>query len=179
MGVSFVTAEMTMEARLQTDYPGQRAPDWPAAAVAGLAAGAILMVLDLVWSLAGPGGDPWTTSRMIAAVWTGPETLRSGAFSLGIVALALATHYVMGVVFALVLVAIVSSLRLDARAGTAIAAGAVASLVVYVFNFFVLVHVFPWFGDWRGWPTLVAHLVFGISTALVYLKLERRGAQPR
>src|SRR5512134_834721 len=110
-----------MEARLQTNFAEQRPPDWPAAAVAGLAAGAILMVLDLVWSIAGPGGDPWITSRMIAAVWTGSATLQSSAFSVGVVALALATHYVMGVVFALVLVAITTSLRLDARAGTALA----------------------------------------------------------
>jgi hypothetical protein len=27
----------------------------------------------------------------------------------------------------------------------------------------------------RGWATLVAHLVFGVSAALLYWKLARRG----
>ena len=66
----------------------QHAPDWPAAAVAGLAAGAILMVLDLFWSTAVMGTGPWITSRRIAAIFMGADTLKASDFSVGTVALA-------------------------------------------------------------------------------------------
>jgi hypothetical protein len=47
--------------------PAQQAPDWPPAAVAGLAAGAILMLLDLFRATAVMDTSPWVTSRKIAA----------------------------------------------------------------------------------------------------------------
>ncbi len=40
------------------------------------------------------------------------------------------------------------------------------------------VRIYTWFAEMRGWPTLVAHLIFGIATAMLYL-MERplNGAQ--
>ena len=55
----------------------RRPVDWAAAAVAGLGAGAILMVLDLVWSIAITGEGPWVASRMIAAMVMGQQMLQS------------------------------------------------------------------------------------------------------
>ena len=49
----------------------RRTPDWAVGLVAGLAAGAVLMVLDLLWSTVVEGGGPWRTSHMIAPVFTG------------------------------------------------------------------------------------------------------------
>ena len=55
--------------------------------------------------------------------------------------------------------------------------GAVFGLLLYLINFHLLTQVFPWFRELRGWITLTAHLVFGISAALLYWKLARRGVE--
>ena len=67
------------------------ATDWTAAAVSGFAAGAVLMVLDLVWSaLFNPDG-PWRTSHMIAPIFLGASSASQGyPFSVLVVAIALA-----------------------------------------------------------------------------------------
>jgi hypothetical protein len=36
-----------------------------------------------------------------------------------------------------------------------------------------MARVFSWFADMRSWETFVAHLVFGITAALMYWQLER------
>lgn len=157
-------------------YRWQRLPDWPAAAVAGLAAGAVLMVLELFWSTLVAGGSPWAASHMIAAIVMGPDTLQSSDFSLNVVAVALAAHYVLGIVFGLVLATIIAPFRQDSSVGMVLLAGAVFGAVLYLLNFYGMVYFFPWFADWRGAATLVTHLIFGMTAALLYWKLDRHGA---
>ena len=152
-----------------------RVPDWPAAAVAGFGAGAILMVLDILWSLALTGAGPWTSSRMIAALVLGPEILQSQGFDLTAVTVALLAHYAFGIVGGLVLAAVSAPLRLDSSLTLAVLTGAGFGLVLYLVNFYGMVYFFPWFAEVRGWTTLLINLIFGISTAALYWKLERRG----
>ena len=163
-----------MAQTLESLEPAPHAPDWPAAAVAGLAAGAILMVLDLFWSTAVMGTGPWITSRRIAAIFLGPETLKVSDFSVGIVALALVVHYSLGVFSGVVLAAIFSRLRYGATVSMDLLVGAIFGFVIYIVNFHVLTRVSPWFAESRGMATLLAHLVFGMSAAFLYWRLERR-----
>jgi hypothetical protein len=153
----------------------RRTPDWPVAAVAGFAAGAVLMVLDLLWSSIVDTGGPWRTSHMIAPIFLGQDALQATQFdfSFGVVALALATHYVLGIVFGLILAAILAPLNLDATLLRAIATGAAFGLVLYVINFFGMIRWAPWLADLRGWATIAAHLVFGMVAAFLYWKLQR------
>lgn len=153
----------------------RRPVDWAAAAVAGFGAGAILMVLDLVWSLVVTGEGPWVAPRMIAAIVMGPGVLASREFDLGIVVVALLLHYALGITGGLVVAAVSAPLGLDARLDLAVLTGAVFGLVLYVINFHVLVGAYPWFGEIRGWVALAINLVFGIATTALYWKLERRG----
>ncbi len=164
-----------MAQTLESLEPAGHAPDWPAAAVAGLAAGAILMVLDLFWSTAVMSTGPWVTSRRIAAIFLGPETLKASDFSVGIVALALVVHYSLGVFSGLVLAKIFSRLRYGATVSMDLLVGAVFGFAIYIVNFYILVRFFPWFTESRGMATLLAHLVFGASAAFLYWRLERRG----
>jgi hypothetical protein len=153
--------------------------DWAAAAVAGFGAGAILMVLDLFWSLAITGDGPWAASRMIAAIVMGPHVLQSSDFSLSVVIVALLLHYAFGIVGGIVIAAVSAPLGLDSRLSLAVLTGAVFGVVLYVINFHGMTTFFPWFTQIRGWTTLLINLIFGISTTLLYWKLERRGdAQP-
>jgi ribose/xylose/arabinose/galactoside ABC-type transport system permease subunit len=153
----------------------RRLPDWPAAAVAGLAAGAVLMVLELFWSTLVSGDSPWLASHMIAAIVMGPDVLQTSHFSLYIVAVALAAHYVLGTLFGLLLAAIMVPLHLASHVATVALAGAVFGGALYLLNFYGMVQFFPWFASWRGAATLATHLLFGITAALLYWKLDRHG----
>jgi hypothetical protein len=152
-----------------------RTPDWAAAAVSGFAAGAVLMVLDLLWTSIVVGDSPWRTSHMIAPIFTGPGSLKSSGyeFSVGVVAAALAIHYALGVVFGLVMAAIMTPLNLDATRGRALLAGMVFGIVLYLINFDIVARIFPWLAELRGWDTLAAHLVFGGVAALLYRRFAR------
>jgi hypothetical protein len=167
-----------MELHMQSHHLEARVPDWPAAAVAGFVAGAVLMVLELIWAILTPGASPWVTSHKIAAIVLGPGALQSSDFSIGVVALALATHYVLGIAFGIVLAAIIAPFHFDSSAGMLVLVGAVFGALIYLFDFYGMARVFPWFADMRNWETFVAHLVFGITAALMYWQLERSREVP-
>src|SRR3954468_19497795 len=97
-----------MDALLTLRVPFSVRTDWAAAAVAGFAAGAVLMVLDLVWSSIFNAHGPWRTSHMIAPLFIGTDILRTTgyAFNVWVVSIALATHYALGVIFGTVMAAI-------------------------------------------------------------------------
>jgi hypothetical protein len=158
------------------EWHGRR-PDWVAAAVAGFLAGAVLMVLEGVWTLwlgASVGnGDPWSTSRMLAAMVLGRGVLDASGFSLGVVVLALVIHYLLGIAFGLALAVLVTEFHSEGKPGAMETLGALFGVVLYLFNFHVMSFAFPWFAQMRGWSTFMAHLVFGISAALLYWKLSR------
>lgn len=162
-----------MELHMHSHHLENRLPDWPAAAVSGFAAGAVMMVLELLWSSIFQDTSPWATSHMIAAIVMGPDALQSTTFNIGVVAVALGTHYVLGIVLALILAAIIAPFHFDSSVGMVLLTGAVFGLAVYLFNFYGMVRFFSWFADMRGWATLAAHLVFGMSAAIIYWKLER------
>lgn len=151
----------------------RRLPDWKAAMVAGFVAGAVLMVVELLWSTLITGGNPWQTSAMVAAILMGPDVLQTVDFSLPIVTVALITHYVLGIVFGVILAGILVPYRFDASPGIALLTGAVFGVVLYLFNFYGMSMAFDWFEDMRGWATLIAHVLFGMVAAIGYWKLEQ------
>lgn len=155
-------------------YPRQRLPDWAAAATAGFAAGAVVMVLELFWSTLVSGRGPWVVSHMIAAIVLGPATLQSNDFSLAVVAVALVAHYVLGVVFGVIFALIIAPFIRDSSVGAVSLAGAVFGALLYLLNFHGMTHFFPWFIEWRGTEALLSHLVFGLTAALLYWKLNRQ-----
>jgi uncharacterized membrane protein YjjP (DUF1212 family) len=169
-----LSPEVAMELRQQSFQWQRRSPDWLVAIVSGFAAGAVLMVLDLLWSSLVTGG-PWRTSHMIAPIFLGTDVVQSSnhPFSLSVVAVALAAHYVLGIVFGVILAAVMTPFNLDSTAAKALVTGAAFGLVLYFVNFYGMVRFLPWLVDLRGWATVAAHLVFGSVAALLYWKLER------
>jgi hypothetical protein len=103
----------------------------------------------------------------------GPEAMQSTDFSVAVVAAALATHYVLGIIFGTVLAAIIAPFHFDSSAGMVLLTGAVFGLVLYLLNFYGMVRFFPWFTDMRGTAMLAAHLIFGMAAAFIYWTLER------
>src|SRR5215813_14668933 len=137
VGRALMHTGATMDALLGLRSRKRRATDWTAAAVSGFAAGAVLMVLDLVWSAIFNPGGPWRTSHMIAPIFLGSDALRTTGFgfNVGVVAVSLATHYFVGIVFGLAMGWILTRLDLDKSPAHAISAGAVLGNLLYLVNF--------------------------------------------
>lgn len=170
-----------MELQLHLHRWGRNRPDWTAAAVSGFAAGAILMVLELAWAATMSGNGPWRTPQLVAALVLGPDTLAASAysFSVRVAALALVIHYALGILFGLVLGYVIAGFHYETSLGVMPLFGAGVGVLLYLVNFYVLTQLTPWFAELRGWPTLFAHIVFGVSTALLYWQLWRRGVNPQ
>jgi hypothetical protein len=162
-----------MELHLHSHHWERRLPDWAMAAASGFLAGAVLMVLELLWATAVSGTGTWTIPHMVAALVMGPSVLESNGFDLSVVTSALVTHYALGILFGMILAAIIAPFHLDSSAPTVLVTGALFGLVIYLFNFYGMERIFPWFATLRGWEALTAHIVFGMVTAVIYWKLKR------
>ena len=166
-----------MQLHMHSHHWEYRLPDWHAAAVSGFVAGAVLMVLELLWTTNVIGSSPWSPAHQIAAIVMGRDVLQSIDFNLTVVVVALLTHYVLGIVFGMVLSAIIAPFHFDSSVGMALLIGSAFGLALYLFNFYGMVRIFPWFAELRGWATLVAHLIFGTIAAGMYWQLERRSLE--
>ncbi|KVV41437.1 hypothetical protein WT27_11855 [Burkholderia territorii] len=164
-----------MELHLQSHHWQRRMPDWLAAAVAGLAGGALVIVLEFFWSTMVLDESPWQPTHKIAAMVMGRGALEQmSVFSFGIVGTALLLHYVLGAVMGMVLAAIMAPFRFDSSIGMEAVIGLAFGIAAYAWNFYVMTAVFPWFISERGSGPLLANLLFGVVTAIVYGVLERR-----
>jgi hypothetical protein len=112
---------------------------------------------------------------MIAPIFTGADAAQVSEyrFSWGVVAIALGVHYVLGMIFGLVLAAVMTPMHLDTTPTKSLVTGAIAGLVLYVVNFHGIAQVFPWLAELRGWSSVAANVLFGMTAALLYCKLGR------
>ena len=165
-----------MELQLHLHRWERREPDWSAAAVSGFAAGAVLMVLELLWAAAMSTAGPWRISQLVAAVLLGPGALQGPAdsFSAGVVGVALATHYALGIVFGMVLGVISAGFHYDTSPSVLAIVGVAFGALLYLFSFHGVAQFFPWLTELRGWTTFIAHLIFGVTASLLYWALARR-----
>jgi len=162
-----------MELHLGSHHWEARMPDWPAAAVSGFVAGATLMVLELLWAATG-GQNPWIVSHKIAGIILGSDVAQSADFSIGVVALALAIHYVLGIVFGCILAVIISTSHFEDSLGMVLTIGALFGMVLYVFSFYMMTRAYPWFVDMRGLETFIGHVIFGMVAGFIYWKMKRQ-----
>ena len=162
-----------MELHLGSHHWEARMPDWPAAAVSGFIAGALLMMLELLWSVTG-GENPWIVTHKIAGIVLGYDVAHAVDLSVGIIALALVIHYVLGIVFACILAFIISALHVEDSPGMALTLGALFGMVLYFFSFYVMTRAYPWFVDMRGLETFIGHVIFGMVAGLTYWRMKRQ-----
>lgn len=152
--------------------PARAHTDWKAASWAGVIAGLVFIVLEmmLVWLV--QGMSPWAPPRMMAAMALGPGVLPPPAdFSLVVVMAAMMIHLPLSIVYGLVLGLAIHRLEM----GAALLAGAAFGLLaVYAVNFYVVAPmVFPWFVEARNWISVLSHVVFGMVLAGSYVVLRR------
>jgi len=144
--------------------------DWKAAVIAGLIAGAIFLLVLLVAYPLVTGGTPWTVFRFMGAIILGESVLPPPTtFDAGVVVTAVLLHFILSVIYTLVLAFIVH------RWGILISVigGALFGLALYLINFFTFTMFFPWFYPARAWPFSVVHILFGAIAGGVYELLEK------
>ncbi len=159
--------------------PSARSTDWKATILAGLIAGLVFIVMEMVLVPLVGGGSPLGPPKMIAGILLGPDVLPMPdvppTFDLSIFLIGMIVHFVLAVVLAIIFVLIIN--RMNLRLGAAIGAGAVFGLAVYVVNFYGFTAIWPWFEMARNAITIVSHLAFGAVLAWAYFTLARTSAE--
>ncbi len=139
--------------------------DIKAAIWAGLAAGAVFMMLEMIMVAVFNGASPWGPPRMIAAIGMGKDVLPPPAtFDITIMIVAMLIHFALSIILALVFGLIAKGRSV----GPAVVIGAIFGLVVYLVAFYGMTAVFPWFAQARGWISLVSHIVYGAVLGWMY-----------
>ena len=147
--------------------------DVRAAIWAGIIAGVVFMMLEMVLVATVGGGSPWGPPRMIAAIGMGKDVLPPPAtFDLGVMIVAMAIHFVLAILLGMILGLIVSHWKLGLMAS--IGVGAIFGLAVYLVNFYGFTVLFPWFAMARTPITLLTHVVFGTVLGWAYHALVVR-----
>ncbi len=138
-----------------------------AAIKAGLIAGLVFLVMEMVLVATIGGGSPWGPPRMMAAIGMGNGVLPPPpTFDAGIVIVGIIIHFVLSVVLALIFAQIASRVSLSHTMLAVV--GAIFGLVVYVVNFYGFTAIFPWFEMARNGITIASHIVFGLVLAFTY-----------
>ena len=124
--------------------------DWRAAIWAGILAGAMFMILEMLLVQFFEEGNMWGPPRMIAAILMGRTVLPPPAtFEAGILIAAMILHFLLSFIYAFIFGWIVSRWNLVMKG--AIISGIVFGLVIYVVNFYGFTALFPWFAEARNW----------------------------
>ena len=147
--------------------------DWRAAVWAGIIAGLVFMVLEMLLVQFVSEGNMWGPPRMIAAIVMGSGALPPPAtFEAGVFIVAVIVHFGLSLIYAFIFAWIVGQWQI----GMTVAAisGLVFGLAIYAVNFYGFTAVFPWFAEARNWITILAHAVFGLTLGMIYEPLARK-----
>lgn len=151
--------------------------DWRAAISAGVIAGIVFMMLEMLMVVLFMDQSPWGPPRMMAAMVLGKEVLPPPAnFDADIMMTAMMIHLPLSIVYGLILGWIVH--RLGNM--SALTVGALFGLAIYFINFYLIAPTaFPWFTEAQNWISLVSHLVYGFVLGGAYAGLRRYKLQAR
>jgi len=153
-------------------YLTHHATDWRAATWAGLIAGVVFLMVEMLMVAVFEGQSPWGPPRMMAAMLMGKDVLPPPAdFDFGIVMVAMLIHFPLALVYGLVIGWVVHRFS----PSLALVTGLVIGFAIYLINFYpIAAAMFPWFAMARGWVSAVAHMIFGLAAAGAYVALRRR-----
>jgi hypothetical protein len=146
---------------------------WQAAVWAGIAAGIVFMMLEMLLVQVFQPMSMWAPPRMMAAMVMGQGALPPpDTFDPVILMVAMLIHFPLSIVYAFIFAWIVS--RWEFGLVAAIVVGLVFGLVIYFINFYGFTALFPWFADARGWIAILAHAMYGLVLGAVYQPLAVR-----
>lgn len=141
--------------------------DWRAAVIAGLVAGLVFLLVQMIGQAMIVGGSVWLFPRYVAAMVMG-ESVLLGDASLAVILVGLLVHFVLALIFGLILAAIIHEWELL----VGIIVGALFGLALYAINYYTMNRFFPWFYPIRNWLDITAHILFGLTAGAVYELLE-------
>ena len=140
---------------------------------AGMIAGLVFMMVEMIMVAMFQGMSPWAPPCMMAAMALGTSVLPPPAdFSMKIMMIAMMIHLPLSMIYGLILGWAVHRLQM----GAALLAGAAFGLIaVYFVNFYVVAPMaFPWFTEARNWISVISHVMFGVVLAGAYVAMRRR-----
>lgn len=148
--------------------------DWGAAVWAGIIAGAVFMMMEMILVGTVGGDSPWAPPQMIAAMAMGEGVLPPpSSFDFQILMVAMIIHFVLSIVYAFMLAWIIANWSLGI--GASIVVGAVFGFALYLINFYGFASLwFPWFAMARNMISISAHIVFGLVLGWAYAALASR-----
>lgn len=145
--------------------------DWRAAVWAGVIAGVVFMMAEMLLVMLFMGQSPWGPPRMIAAMLLGKDVLPPPAsFDMGIMMTAMMIHVPLSIVYGLLTGWIVHRLG----STSVLLIGGVLGLAIYFINFYLVAPaVFPWFTEAQNWISLVSHLIYGLVFGGTYAGMRK------
>ena len=141
--------------------------DWRAAFIAGLVAGVVFLLVQMLGQALIVGQSPWLFPQYAGAIILGGEALLDGINPTS-VAVGIVVHLVLSVAFALILAAIIHEWELL----VGLVVGLLFGLAIYAINYYTFTRFFPWFFPVTNWLDIVAHALFGLTAGGVYELLE-------
>jgi hypothetical protein len=141
--------------------------DWRAAFIAGLVAGFVFLLVQMLGQAMIVGQSAWLFPQYVGAIVLGEEVLSAG-FDLGAVVAGIVLHLVFSVIFALILAAIIHEWNMV----VGLVVGTLFGLALYAINYYTFTRFFPWFFPVTNWLDIVAHALFGLTAGGVYEALE-------
>ncbi len=152
----------------QTSTKMRQVVDWSAAVWAGLIAGTIFLLINMLLTSIYLG-SPWVIVRLIASVLMGKGVLPPPAtFDPAIFIVSLVVHIPLSILFSCLLAIILHRWGLF----VGILGGALFGLALYLINFYTFSLVFPWFFPMRSWIMALSHIIFGALAGGIYEGLE-------
>lgn len=147
--------------------------EWKSAIWAGIIAGLIFVMLEMIMIPIFLDESPWESSGTVAAIAIGYEgTTPTTHFAPGVFVVAMTLHMMLSIVFAVMFAIVIAYVTNSASFGSALAIGGILGLILYVINLYAFTELFPWFARVRSWVTMIIHIIFGIVAVLSYAKLK-------
>jgi hypothetical protein len=141
--------------------------DWRAALIAGLVAGAVFLLVQMLGQAMIVGQSAWVFPQHVGAIILGEEVLGAGIDTTAVI-VGVVLHFVFSVIFALILAAIIHEWELL----VGLVVGLLFGLALYAINYYTFTRFFPWFFPITNWLDIVAHALFGLAAGAVYELLE-------
>lgn len=141
--------------------------DWRAAFIAGLVAGVVFLLVQMLGQAMIVGQSPWLFPQYAGAIILGEDILLEGINTTAVIA-GIVLHLVLSVIFALILAAIIHEWNLLAG----LVVGLLYGLALYAINYYTFTRFFPWFFPVTNWLDIVAHALYGLTAGGVYELLE-------
>ncbi len=141
------------------------------AVIAGLIAGAVFLMLEMIMVPMFMGGSPWGPPRMIAAIVLGKSVLpmppQPVTFDFGVIMAAVILHFILSIIYVVILGWLCRKLSI----GTSMLVGGIFGLALYYINFYGFTAIFPWFEMARNWVSIFSHIMFGLVAVYAFKKI--------